>query len=140
MIKVRDLMKKEVVTIGPGDSLKTAIAKMNSGKFRRIPVVKDGILIGIITDRDIRQALNSPVVIHERSQDEYLINSVRVESSMTRNPLTISPDADIVEAAQIMEQRRIGGLPVVEEGRIAGIITISDLMNFLIRHLKHLNT
>ncbi|HDP24256.1 MAG TPA: CBS domain-containing protein [Deltaproteobacteria bacterium] len=139
MKKIRDLMQKEVVTIGPEEPLKNAISKMTSGKFRRIPVVHEGMLVGIITDRDIRQALNSPMLIHERSQDEYLLSSVTVESSMTRKPLSTGPDADVVDAARIMEQQKIGGLPVVEEGRLVGIITISDLMDFLISHLEGQN-
>jgi acetoin utilization protein AcuB len=137
MLKVRDLMTKGVITVGPDDPLRVAIRKMIAGRFRRIPVLAaDGLLVGIITDRDIRQALNSPVVFHERSHDEYLLNTVKVESSMTLRPLTISPDQDILAAAELMEQKKIGGLPVIEEGALVGIITLSDLINFLISHLK----
>lgn len=130
-------MTKGVITVGPDDPLRVAIRKMIAGRFRRIPVLAaDGLLVGIITDRDIRQALNSPVVFHERSHDEYLLNTVKVESSMTLRPLTISPDQDILAAAELMEQKKIGGLPVIEEGALVGIITLSDLINFLISHLK----
>ena len=136
MTLVKELMKRDVVTIGTNDPLKDAIRKMNAGKFRRIPVVDDGKIEGIITDRDIRQALNSPALIHERSSDEYLLNSVKVGTSMTRHPLTIGPDEDILRAAELMEQRKIGGLPVVDSGVLVGIITLSDLITYLIRQLR----
>jgi len=136
MLKVRDLMVKDVITIGPDEPLKKAIHKMVAGKFRRIPVITDGALVGIITDRDIRQSLNSPVVFHERSHDEYLLNTVKVESSMTNYPFTIGPDEDILTAAELLKQRRIGGLPVIEDGALVGIITVTDLMNYLIRCLS----
>ncbi|HNQ85110.1 MAG TPA: CBS domain-containing protein [Deltaproteobacteria bacterium] len=136
MDQVKDLMTTNVVTIRTVDTLREAIRMMSAGRFRRIPVVREGTLVGIVTDRDIRQALNSPVVIRERSADEYLLDSVTVGSSMTNNPLTTSPEDDILKAAEIMERNKIGGLPVVDGGRLVGIITISDLMNYLIRHLR----
>jgi len=136
MDQVKDLMTTNVVTIRTVDTLREAIRMMSAGRFRRIPVVREGTLVGIVTDRDIRQALNSPVVIRERSADEYLLDSVTVGSSMTNNPLTTSPEDDILKVAEIMERNKIGGLPVVDGGRLVGIITISDLMNYLIRHLR----
>jgi len=136
MTQVKDLMTTEVVTINAADPLRDAIRKMTGGRFRRIPVVRDGMLIGIVTDRDIRRALHSPVVIHERSSDEYLLDSVTVGSSMTSGPLTIEPGDDILKAAELMEHHKIGGLPVVENERLVGILTISDLMNYLIRYLR----
>ena len=67
MVKVRDLMTAGAVTAGPDDSIRDALEKMHTGRFRRIPVVDRGKVVGIITDRDIRQALNSPMLFHERS-------------------------------------------------------------------------
>lgn len=136
MTKVKDLMVREVKTISAQESLKDAIRAMALGRFRRIPVLERGKLVGIITDRDIRMALNSPVVFRERSSDEYLLNSVSVGSSMTHAPLTISPEDTILRAAEVMEEHKIGGLPVMRDNELVGIITLSDLVNFLIRRLK----
>ena len=136
MDQVKDLMTTNVVTIRAADSLREAIKKMSTGRFRRIPVIREGSLAGIVTDRDIRQALNSPMVFRERSADDYLLDTVTVGSSMTGNPLTIGPEDDILKAAELMEHHKIGGLPVVDGGALVGIITISDLMNYLIRHLR----
>jgi acetoin utilization protein AcuB len=136
MLLVKDLMTTRVVTIGPDDSIKDAMEKILSGRFRRIPVVEKGRVVGIITDRDIRQTLNSPVLVHERSYDDYVLHEVRVAGSMTHDPLTIRSDATIIEAAETMESRKIGGLPVVDDGRLVGIITESDLMHHLVSLLK----
>ena len=136
MVKVRDLMTAGAVTAGPDDSIRDALEKMHTGRFRRIPVVDRGKVVGIITDRDIRQALNSPMLFHERSYDDYVLNELKVGGSMTSDPLTVDPDTGIADAAQLMENRKIGGLPVVDDGVLVGIITISDLMNYLIRLLE----
>jgi len=133
---VRDIMNRDVMTLDRNATLKDAIFMMNSHRFRRIPVVTDGKLEGIITDRDIRQALNSPVIFHERSADDYLLNTVTIGSSMTHDPLTIGPDETVLLAAEIMEEKKIGGLPVVSEGGLVGIITLSDLIKCLIRDLR----
>jgi acetoin utilization protein AcuB len=99
-------------------------------------MLKAGHLIGIITDRDIRKALNSPMVFHEKTYADYLLCEIRVGSCMTREPLTVSPQVDIVDAAALMEQEKIGGLPVMNGNRLVGIITVSDLVDYLIRILK----
>jgi acetoin utilization protein AcuB len=136
MVQVKDLMKTDLVTTGPNEPIKDALEKMVKGKIRRMPVIDGDRLVGIITDRDVRQALNSPFIFHERSYDEYLLREIKVENSMTQDPITIRPDANIIEAAEQMEMKKIGGLPVVDKGALVGIITLSDLMKFLIKQLK----
>ena len=95
------MMKSAAVIIAPEASIGSAIKIMEEKRFRRLPVVKDGNLVGIITDLDIRKALNSPFVFHEALYDEYLQNEIKVEACMTANPLTVSPDSDILGAAVI---------------------------------------
>ncbi len=136
MVLVKDLMNRNVVTIHKDATLKDAISLMNANRFRRIPVLADGKIAGIITDRDIRQALNSPFIFHERSTDEYLLNTVTVGSSMTHDPHTIGPDDSVLKAAEIMEEKKIGGLPVVLGEELVGIITLSDLIKYLITHFR----
>ena len=96
------------------DLLIRASHKMQAGGFRRLPVV-DGKLVGIITERDLRE--------HRGHLEHTKINGV-----MTENSLTVSPGTTLEEAAQIMLERQIGGLPVVDEGRLVGIITASDVL------------
>ena len=92
-----------------------------------------GRLVGIISDRDLRRALKSPIIMYEKPIANYLLRETKVGSCMTMHPLTVGPDTDAVEAAGIMEHRKIGGLPVVEGSRLVGVITLSDLINFLIQ-------
>ena len=112
---VANRMTKEPVTAESVDMLILASHKMQTGGFRRLPVVADGKLVGIITDRDLRE--------HRGHLEHTKINGV-----MTENPLTVSPGTTLEEAAQIMLERQIGGLPVVNEGRLVGIITASDVL------------
>jgi acetoin utilization protein AcuB len=108
-------MSKEPVTVAPDESLSRAADKMRAGGFRRLPVVSDGELVGIVTERDLRA--------HQGYLDRTKINGI-----MTANPLTVGPETTLEEAAQIMLTRRIGGLPVVADGRLVGIITATDVM------------
>jgi acetoin utilization protein AcuB len=130
------MMKTAAVIIAPEASIGSAIKIMEEKRFRRLPVVKDGNLVGIITDLDIRKAMNSPFVFHEALYDEYLLNEIKVEACMTPHPLTVSPDSDVLDAAVIMNEEKIGGLPVVEGNRLVGIITVSDLLEMLIGVLR----
>jgi len=134
MAKVKDIMKSPVRTIFSDEPIINAIKIMKEMGFRRLPVLdRDNNLVGIVTDRDLRLATNSPVVFHDISYDEYLLNEIRVETCMSSMPITITPEADIVDAARIMENMKIGGVPVVDNtGRIVGIVTVSDLINYLV--------
>ncbi|MFQ5420187.1 MAG: CBS domain-containing protein, partial [Anaerolineae bacterium] len=112
--------------------LRQVIGIMKSGGYRQIPVMENGKLIGIITDRDIRLVMNSPVVLHDRSQDTELLNKVTVESCMTPNPITVVPELPAFRAAEMLSIYKFGALPVVEEetGTLVGIITVSDFLAF----------
>ena len=130
---VLDIMTRNPASVGPSDSLRTVIQSMRSHKCRRLPVVDNGRLVGIVSDRDVRRALNSPFVLHERSEDEALLDGVVVAECMTPDPLTLPPQAPVVEAARLMRDRKIGGVPIVEGGRLFGIVTETDLLNCLIK-------
>lgn len=133
---VRDVMTTQVVTIGVDDSIGVALECMRSRGFRRLPVVEDGRLVGIITDRDLRLATNSPLLLREKWYNDFILESVKVKSCMTPDPWTIAPDAPLVEAATVMREKKYGGLPVVENGTLVGIVTVTDLLDYLIRLLK----
>ena len=108
-------MSKSPVVIGPDDLLSSAQEKMKSGGFRRLPVVKDRSLIGIVTDRDLRQHIG-------------FLEKTKVNAAMSENPVTVNPRATLEEAAQLLLKHKIGGLPVVEENKLVGIITVSDIL------------
>jgi acetoin utilization protein AcuB len=132
---VADIMISSPVTVTPRNAIRTAINLMREGGYRRLPVVDRGRLVGIITDRDLRRAANSPFVVREQWYDNFILDHIEVGSCMTPNPLTIEPNAPIAEAARLMRNHKIGGLPVVTDGQLVGIITETDLLDFLIELL-----
>ncbi len=134
---VADVMTKNPETLSLHDTLRVAKEKMQSGNFRRLPVVQGGELVGILSDRDLRRATNSPLVLRERWYDDMLLDNIRVLGVMTPDPVTIDADAPLIDAAKVMRQRKIGGLPVVSAGKLVGIITETDLLDFLIQQLEH---
>ena len=136
MTRVAEIMTEDPVTIQPSQSIGTAIALMRQGIFRRLPVVENGRLVGIVTDRDMRRATNSPILLHETWYDNFLLEHIEVGSCMTSNPTTLSPDADVLEAAVIMRSRKIGGIPIVRGDVLVGIITETDLLDHLIELLE----
>ena len=135
---VGNIMTQEVITVTPSSSIGTAIELMREHGFRRLPVVEDGKLIGIVTDRDLRQATNSPLVLRERWYSEFLLDAIKVRSCMTSNPITVEPATPVLEAARLLREHKIGGLPVVDaQGRdhLVGMVTITDMLDCLIQLL-----
>jgi acetoin utilization protein AcuB len=135
---VGNIMTQEVVTITPTSSIGTAIELMREHGFRRLPVVEDGKLVGIVTDRDLRQATNSPLVLRERWYSEFLLEAIKVRSCMTADPITVEASTPVVDAARRLRQHKIGGLPVVDadgSGRVVGMVTITDMLDCLIHLL-----
>ena len=129
---VREVMTPDPLTVQPDDTLRTAQERMSECACRRLPVVdENGRLVGIITDRDVRLALNSPLVLRERWQDDMLINQTTIEVCMTPDPVVVAPDSPLQDAADMLLQRKISGLPVVDDDRLVGIITVTDLLGAL---------
>ena len=114
---VRNRMSGPAVTVRQDADFQKALALMQEKKLRRLPVVDDdGQLVGIVVERDLLVAAM-----------RYLQSRVEVGDIMTRNVVTVGPDTDLAEVARTMLERKIGGLPVVEHGRLVGIITESDI-------------
>ncbi|MBN2469378.1 MAG: CBS domain-containing protein [Anaerolineae bacterium] len=129
-LQVSDIMTPAPRVAHLGDSLRSLLAAFREGGFRRLPVLDESEqLVGIVTDRDVRLAVNSPLVLHERWQDEMLLDHIRVDVCMTPDPITTRPDTPVFEVAQLMRERKIGGLPVLDDaGALTGIITETDLL------------
>lgn len=116
-MKVKKRMSKRLVTVHPGATISEASRLMRKHSIRHLPVVEGGELVGWVTDRDIREAYLAS-----------LIEKVTIGDIMIKDPITISPEASLEEAAEILYRRGIGGLPVVEKGRLVGVITVADIM------------
>jgi len=112
---VASRMSKNPATASPKETLAELEAKMRSGNFRHIPIVENGKVVGMISDHDIRQ--------HQGH-----LTDTRVTGAMTDNPITVAPETTMEEAAKIMLERKISGLPVVDKGKLVGIITTTDLL------------
>lgn len=133
---VRDVMTSKPVTIGPQQSIGAALARMRRGNFRRLPVVENGKLVGIVTDRDLRLAMNSPYVLREGWYDTYLMEHIEVRSCMTPHPVVVAPNCELIEAVRLMRTQKFGGLPVVEDAVLVGILTETDLLDCLVELLE----
>jgi acetoin utilization protein AcuB len=128
VLLVRDFMKGEVSTLSPDTSTFEALRLCHDRRIRHIPIVEDGRLVGIISDRDILAA--SPPL-----GDPQRVNALkgkRVGEVMTREVITTYPQDTLVHAAQVMYERKIDSLPVVAEEQLVGIITSSDVMRALV--------
>lgn len=125
---VREWMTTDVVTASPALPIAEAHDLMRSRGIRHLPVVDRGRLVGILSDRDVRAAMPSPVTTLAVGEARYLLNRLRVEEVMSRPVITIRPDAPITEAVSVLLGRRIGALPVVDGTRLAGIVTETDLL------------
>jgi acetoin utilization protein AcuB len=134
--RVADIMTPNPLTVTPRNAIRTAVNLMREGGFRRLPVIDRGRLVGIVTDRDLRRASNSPFVVREQWYDNFILDHIEVGSCMTPNPLTTEPDAPVIQAARLMRDNKIGGLPVVADGQLVGIVTETDLLDFLIALLE----
>ena len=129
---VRDWMTHDVITIASDNTLPEAYQLMKENGIRRLPVIEDSRLVGIITWGDVRQASTSDLGPFRRFELDYLLSRLPVSEIMTRNPITVQPNTTIAHAAQIMMEHKIGGLPVVDFDKLAGIITEQDVFRMLV--------
>lgn len=125
---VRDYMSQPPIVISPNTPISDALKMMRERRIRRLPVVNPaGRLIGIVSDKDLLHAEPSPATSLSIWEITYLLGRITVEQVMTRDVLTVDPTTPLEDAAQIMVDRKIGGLPVVETDQVLGIITETDI-------------
>jgi CBS domain-containing protein len=136
MRTVNDLMTVNPTTISPNESLRTIIGMMKSEGYRQLPVVDQGKLIGMVTDRDVRLVINSPMVLHDREQDEALLDKITAEGCMTPNPITVSPNTPVHRAAEMLSVYKFGALPVIENNVVVGIISVTDFLNYVAKEAR----
>ncbi len=131
---VKQWMTRDVITVGADESMHDAIYTLEENRIKLLPVIEDGQLTGIISDRDLKQASPSKEIIRDMDEFMDLIAKIRVRDIMTKNPYVTSPDHTIEEAAAILVTERISGLPVMDkENQLVGIITRTDIFKMLIK-------
>lgn len=127
--RVSDHMTGDVLTLRESDTLRTALELELSRRIRHIPVLSaQGALVGIVTDRDIRRALPTPLSPAAPEEYESILDGTSIGRVMTREPYTIDAGADVSQAVRAMLDKKIGGLPVIKDGALAGMFTKSDAL------------
>jgi CBS domain-containing protein len=129
---IADWMSRPPLLARPTTTLADARRMMEHCHVRRLAVVQDGRLVGIVTWGDLRAAQPSAATTLSVYEWRALLSQATIAECMTRDPITIAPDATALEAAQQMLEHKIGGLPVLECGRVVGMITESDLFRLLL--------
>lgn len=130
---VKDWMTRNVVTITPDTTLPEAHRLMTEKRVRRLPVVKNDRLVGIVTLGDVRGAEPSGATSLSIWEVNYLLSKLKIEEIMSRNLLTISSNATIGQAAELMLEHKVSGLPVINESKqLVGIITESDIFRMVV--------
>ena len=131
-MKVSDLMSREIVTLGRNESLDLADRIMALGRIRHMPVVdEDGQLCGIVSQRDLFRGALATALGYGLVAQNKVLASMLVKDAMATELFTTTPDTPIGEAAHVMLQRKIGCLPVVEAGRLVGLITEADFVKHI---------
>ena len=130
---VEDIMRTAVVTITPKTSLPAAVRLMRQRGIRHLPVVDDDVLVGIVSDRDLKQAMASPATSLETHELNYLLEALTVDEIMTRAVITVGRTFPIEEAARLMVKEKVSALPVTETGRLVGIVTETDVLEMFVK-------
>jgi CBS domain-containing protein len=135
--RVRDIMTSPAIVITPDTTVPVANAIMRQHNIRHLPVVENGRLVGIISRGDLREASISNAINADFYELNFMLNRLQVKDIMTRRVYTVTPEAPVVHAAELMTRHKIAGLPVVApDNSVIGIVTESDLLNMLVRKLR----
>lgn len=131
-MKVKDIMVKDVATLRLNDELSLADDIMQLGRIRHLPVVEEGRLVGIISQRDLFKASLASAMGYGEKAKRAFMKTVAVKEVMVNEVITISPESCIEEAGKVMLEKKIGCLPVVEEGNLIGLITETDILRYYV--------
>jgi len=129
---VGERMSHPVLTISPDLSALDAQAFMRREHIRRAPVIQDGKLVGIVTEGDLLNASPTQATLLSVWEINYLVSKIKVSQVMSKKVMTIGEDTPIEEAARVMIDNKIGGLPVTRDGKVVGIITETDLFKVML--------
>ena len=130
-MQVREIMSKDIEVVDRNDNLRTVEERMATKQLRHLPVLEQGEVVGLVTQRDLfKAAMSSAMGYGEKAQRAYL-QSVRVKEIMTYPVVTVSPDTSVAAAAEMMVNTGIGCLPVVDDHQLIGIVTKTDLLRCL---------
>ncbi len=129
---VKDWMTVDPITVGPETSVMKASQMMKENNVRRLPVLdEDGKLVGIVSDRDLKEASPSKATTLDVHELYYLLSELKIKDIMSKKVITVKPTDTVEKAAVIMLENKVTGLPVVEDGRVVGILSQGDVFRVL---------
>jgi acetoin utilization protein AcuB len=133
---VRDFMTSDPTTLGPDDPLLQAVLTVRSLSIRHVPILENGELVGLITDRDLGRA--SPSILGRTSQEEYnqVFQQNTIRRIMVKNPVTVTPDSLLGDAVAMLHENKWGCVPVCEDGKLVGILTMTDVLRYTLTTLE----
>lgn len=129
---IKERMSSPVVTVDPSLPIMQALDLMKKKRIRRLPVVKDGKMMGIVSEGDLLDASPSDATSLSVWELNYLLGKITVDEIMSKNVITVGEDTPIEEAAYLMDENKIGGLPVMSNGDLVGLITETDLFRIFL--------
>jgi acetoin utilization protein AcuB len=127
-MQVCNIMTKQPIAISPETTLPDAMRLMKKHGFRRLPVLKNQQLVGIVTDRDLKEAMPSDASSLSIWELNYLLSKLEVKELMSHPVVTVTEDTSVKEAARLMLEQKSGGLPVMKDGFLTGMITVTDVL------------
>jgi CBS domain-containing protein len=136
-MNVREIMATEVVALKVGEELSLASDIMTLARIRHLPVVEGDHLVGIVSQRDLFKASLASVMGHDYKETRDHLKKITIKEVMVKDVATIGPNAKIHEAGRIMLEKKIGCLPVVQNGNLVGMVTETDILKFYV--LRHQN-
>jgi acetoin utilization protein AcuB len=134
-MRIKDIMTKNPITVESESLVLEAQKIMREHHIRRLPIVDKGKLTGIVTQHDLLEAAPSPATSLSIHELNYLLSKMKVKEIMKKSPVTVGPDTPFEEALTIGQEKKIGSFPVVEDGKLVGITTESDIVRVLSRAL-----
>ena len=129
---VKEYMTRDPATVGPQDSLATVIELLRRRDIRAVPVIEKDQLVGVVTDRDIRQVAPGYPLFRDDDEIQRYRENLTVTAAMTADPMTVSPTDSLVAAAKVLETYKISSLPVVDDKRLVGMLTVTDILKVFI--------
>ena len=130
---VREIMMGSPVTLKPEDTLDLANDIISLGRIRHIPVVEDGTLVGLLSERDLIGAAATEIFGLKQKRKSALLKTVLIKDVMKKRVISVKPDTPIKDAAHMMADKKIGCVPVIENGALVGLLTTTDILRYVER-------
>ena len=136
-VKVRDWMTPDPFTLTEGDRVKTAVQHLLRAGIRHVPIVREGRVVGIVTDRDLRRVLPSVEAGASPEQYQAYMERTTLKDIMTADPVTCSEDTEFIDAVRLFADRKFGAIPVVQGDKLVAILTQIDVLRAFLDILEH---